>query len=325
MKILFTLGSAPVTLYGAMTAASLLLFWIISMLYFRKETNACKAAPCWMLCTALCGWLVARVVFVAADFGYYFDELDGYWTPALYFWDGGYSMIGMILGVLLGAVLCSRLTGVKRSALLNGAGLGLMGGITLMRLGEFLCDTETSGDIGEGKYLEGGWVDDLLGRLGLLMEADGDKVYPACLAEFAVVFIIFVALLIWIHRAKQITGADVLTVSLLLYGTAQLVLEQIRDDGHLVFHFVHIQQVLALGLVLAALIVWTVRAAKSGMKKGLLIAFWTACVVCFGLAILACFGVDRWENKLAAWSLLIIPTVVVACGGLWLRSRAEVK
>ena len=323
MKILFSIGEAPVTLFSVMTCLALLALWAVSLVYLRKEKGLAGAAPLLLLLTGVGALLFSRLVFVLANAAYYIDELNGYWLPALYFWDGGYSMIGYILGVAFGAELTSRLTHVRHAALMNAVGLGLPASVTVLRLGEFIADTAESGDIGEGKYLEGGWVDDLLGRLGLLMQADGDKVYPACLAEMAVTLIIFIALLIWVLRTGSREDMDVLLTFLLLYGAEQIILEQLRDDGHLVFHFVHIQQVLALGLVLLAMGTWTTYGARKHLNPNKLMILWGVVLILIGLAVWACFGVDRWANKLLAWTLLIVPTLLIAAGGLKLRSVVQ--
>ena len=325
MKILFEIAGAPVTLYGVLTAAAILAFWLLGLLYLRRRQVSGGKAVCWMVCTALLGWLVSRLVFVACNAAYYIDELDGSWAPALCFWDGGYSMIGAMLGAALGAALAVALTGERSAHMLNAVGLGLPLGIAVLRLAEFFCDTAESGDIGEGRYLEDiDWLDSLLERMGLLMQADGDFVYPACLAEAAAVLLLCIGLIIWLARCRwSVPGADALTVCLVLYGAIQMVLEQIRDDGHLVFHFVHLEQVLALVLLLAGLIIWTKRFLQAETKRPTLAVVWIVSLVCIGLAVWACFGVDRWDNKLLAWLLLIVPTGVLACAALYLRSAAN--
>ena len=325
MKTLMTIFGQPLTLYGALTALALLVFWCVAALYLKKRKVTGGKTLAFAVCTAVTGWLLARVVFVACNAAYYIDELDGLWTPALYFRDGGYAMTGLILGLAAGAAVAALLSGVKPALMLNAAGLAAPAGITVLRLAEFFCDTPASGDVGEGKYLEGiEWLDGLLTRLGLTMQADGDAVYPACLAGAAAALVIFIALLVWqLASRKEPAGADVLTVFLLLYGAGQLVLEQLRDDGHLVFHFVHLQQIVALVFMLAALLVWTLRFRRAGVKKRTLPVVWIVSLVCIGLAVWACFGIDRWENKLLAWLLLIVPTAIVTGAALFLRRAAN--
>lgn len=325
MKILFEIAGRPITLYGVMTAAALLVFWLIGWCWLKNRKVTAGAAVGWMVSTAVFGWLISRVVFVLCNAAYYIDELDGCWTPALYFWDGGYSMIGLLAGMVLGAWLTAVVSGASRNHLLNGVGIAAPLPIALLRLTEFLCDTEHSGDIGEGKFLEGSdWFESFLERTGLLMQADGDYVYPACLALFAAMLAIFVAMVVWYAaRRGDIPNADGLTVMLLLYGSVMMVLEQLRDDGHLVFHFVHLEQVLALVMGVLCLAVWTKRFASARIKRPTLLVIWAIVLVCIGVAIAACFGIDRWENKVLAWLLLIVPVIVLAGSSLYLRLSAN--
>lgn len=313
----------PLTRYGLCAAVSVLVFWLVSWLWLRSKRVSYPRFCAYALCTLVLGWFMSRLVFALCSIPTYLNEYDGYFAPALYFWDGGYAITGMILGVVLGATLSARITGVPAGTFLNAAGLGLPAGIAMLRLGEFLADTEWSGDIGEGDYLAGGLLDDLLSRLNLLMQADGDHCYPVCLLECAFALLILIGLAVWLasRRWEEIPG-DVLMVSLLLWGITQVIAEPLRDDGHLTFHFVPFQQVIALVMVVAVLSILLNRHRRLS-KSRLPLVITIIASACIIVGVIACFMIDRYENKIVAWSLLIGPMIILGICALVTRRSAN--
>lgn len=314
----------PLTGYGLGVSVSVLVFWAVSWLFLRTRRTDWSRFCTYALCCAVCGWLASRAVFALCSIPTYLNEYDGYFAPALMFWDGGYAITGMVLGVILGAGLAAKLTGLKAGLTLNAAGLGLPAGIAVLRLTEFLTDTAQSGDIGEGDYIAEGWLSDLLGRAGLLMQADGDFCYPVCLLECLFALALFIGLALWLAtRRWQSVPGDVLLVMLVFFTLTQIIAEPLRDDGHLTFHFVPFQQVIALVMYVAVLSIWLKRHRAAGSDKRLALIVGGIASVCIIVGVIASFMIDRYENKLVAWSLLIGPMVILGASALYMRAAAN--
>lgn len=317
------IGALPVTRYGLLAASALMVFWLLSAVILRKARASYAQFAVYALCTAVFGWLVSRVVFALFSIPTYINEYDGYFAAALYFLDGGYSMTGMMLGALLGAVVAAALTKLERGTALNAAGLGLPGAVAVLRLAEFLCDTAESGDIGEGDYIAEGWVGDLLSRMGLMMQADGDLCYPICLLEAAAALLILVGMGVWLLRRRELIPGDAAMVAVLLLCLCQVLMEPLRDDGHLTFHFVPFQQVLALVMATEVLMLWVRKHRRASSNKRLSTVVTILALVCIAVGVLACFMIDRYENKIVAWALLIVPMLVMGGAALYTRAAAN--
>lgn len=324
MQTIASILGLPLTGYGAGVACALLLFWCAAGLWLRGRKVSYAKFCCFALCTALFGWLVSRVVFALCSIPTYINEYENYFAPAFMFWDGGYAMTGMLAGVALGAAVSGKLTGTRAGTMLNAAGFGLPLGVAVLRLTEFLVDTAESGDIGEGDYIAEGALSELLARFGLLMKADGDFCYPISLLGCAVAVIVFVVILVWLARRRwEAIPGDVMLVALLLICAVQVLLEPMRDDGHLTFHFVPFQQVLALVIVIAALGVWLHRYQSACRNKRLPLVVRIIAVVCIIVGVIASFMIDRYENKVIAWGLLILPMVVLTVTALYTRAATN--
>lgn len=314
----------PVTAYGLYVMGALLVCYVLSFLYLNRKGVAFVHQAGYGLCMAFFAWLMARVVYALCSIPTYLNEYDGYFLPALYFWDGGYAMTGAVLGMTLGAWVASKMLPIARHHALNAAGLAIPAGVMVLRLAEFMTDTPFSGDIGEGDFVVEGPLTDFLARTGLLMQADGDFCYPACLLAMLFAQLVLVGLLIWSYRRKENGTADVLLVSLALFALTQLVAEPLRDDGHLTFHFVPFQQVIALLIFVGVLIIWIRRACLAGQKKAAWLTGGIA-LICIVVAIIASFMIDRYENKVVAWSLLIGPVVLMGMSSLLLRWKTTTE
>ena len=141
----------------------------------------------------------------------------------------------------------------------------------------------------------------------------------------AVAAIIFLVLAVWTLRKRgAIRSGDTALVSMTLLGACQIVLESMRNDGHMVVHFIRIQMVLSLVALLVGLIVFSRRLYKrGGMKKSQQLVLWLVTIVCIGLAIFMEFRVDRGSNKLLYYAVMAACVAAITTMALKCRSKAE--
>lgn len=313
MEARISLFGMPLTGYGLMAALSLLITLLAAALYARRYgARPGSGIRLAVLAIPLC-LIVSRLVFVLANCTYYLVTL-GNPALALYFWDGGYAAMGALMGLVLAAFLAEKWTRSPRGVLLDAALCAAPLGLCLLRLAE---DTSR---LGLGRTISYEW----LYFLGV-DDGYGDLVHPVCRYEAAAALLIFIILAVWLLcRRHPAPRGDVALTSLTLICASQVILESLRNDGHMVVHFVRIQQVLALLGLVAVFAICLARLARlSGMKKSLQLALWLVTVVCIGLGIFLEFRVDRGSLKIVYYAGMIACMGLITAMALIGRHKAE--
>ncbi len=284
------------TPYGIHVALSLLAGLVASGIYLKHARRfSLEVLLCYSICTVPCVWFVSRFVFVLANCTYYITTLS---NPllALRFWDGGYSMAGAFMGACAGALIAGIMMRISSLVLLDGTAIGFPVAVIFARL------SETGTGLGEGRPVTG-FIPPLA------PEGYDSYLHPVFLYEAVCAFLIVLILigLICSHHMLVHEG-DLLLLEMVLYGITQVLLESLKDDGHMVVHFVRIQQVLAICLVVFSMVIFARRIHVH--KRSVWVCF-TITGTAIALAVLAEFGVDRWGNRPLAYGLLIFSLLCV--------------
>lgn len=306
----FTLLGQPVTGFGlGMAGAMLLMLAVMGGWCHARKLGygvfirfAALAVPLTLLCS--------RALFVLADCTYYLTTLSNP-ALALRFWDGGYSLVGAVLGFMLAAWLSEKATRLPGKPLLDGAALALPLGILVERL----CEPGT--DMGMGKAI----ATPAFMFLGVEDPLTGEWVHPVFYYEAAVAGILFVVLLICALRRKKTTGS-LLGIFTVLFAAAQIFFECMRNDNHMVVHFVPVQQVAELLMLLTVLGCWTKRLAKKSTKKSQIMLIWLVVIACVALTVFMEFRIDRGSMKLLYYSVIALCMTAVCVLALRCRRKA---
>ena len=309
-ETVFTLLGQSVTGFGlGMAGAMLLMLAVMGGWCHARKLGygvfirfAALAVPLTLLCS--------RALFVLADCTYYLTTLSNP-ALALRFWDGGYSLVGAVLGFMLAAWLREKATRLPGKPLLDGAALALPLGIFVERL----CEPGT--DMGMGKAI----ATPAFMFLGVEDPLTGEWVHPVFYYEAAVAGILFVVLLICALRRKKTTGS-LLGIFTVLFAATQIFFECMRNDNHMVVHFVPVQQVAELLMLLTVLGCWTKRLAKKGTKKSQIMLIWLTVIVCVALTVFMEFRIDRGSMKLLYYSVIALCMAVVSVLALRCRRKA---
>lgn len=309
-ETVFTLLGQSVTGFGlGMAGAMLLMLAVMGGWCHARKLGygvfvrfAALAVPLTLLCS--------RALFVLADCTYYLTTLSNP-ALALRFWDGGYSLVGAVLGFMLAAWLSEKATRLPGKPLLDGAALALPLGIFVERL----CEPGT--DMGMGKAI----ATPAFMFLGVEDPLTGEWVHPVFYYEAAVAGILFVVLLICALRRKKTTGS-LLGIFTVLFAATQIFFECMRNDNHMVVHFVPVQQVAELLMLLTVLGCWTKRLAKKGTKKSQIMLIWLTVIVGVALTVFMEFRIDRGSMKLLYYSVIALCMAVVSVLALRCRRKA---
>jgi len=314
METMLTMGDFFLTTFGlGMAAAMVVLALGMGLWNRRKPIGGYGALVRFMVLALPLGWLFSRMVYVLANITYYTTTLSNP-VLALHFWDGGYSVTGGVMGVMLAAFLTEKWVKQPCGAIMDAAAFALPLALMVERV------METGTGLGLGRPIAYEWL--------LFMGVEdgmGDVVYPVLMYEAIAAFVVFMGVCLWQRRRSfGVRHGDTAWVSLTLLCACQVLMESLRNDGHMVVHFVRIQQVVSLAVVVIAIAVFARRLVKlNGMKKSQQLALWLVVVACVGMGIFMEFRVDRGSLKLLYYAVMALCMTVLALMALKMRARAE--
>ena len=231
--------------------------------------------------------LFSRLLFCAANFAYYTETISQPWRM-LAFWDGGYSLLGALCGLLTAAWITARARGVR---------FGVMADVTAVPLGVLLfgvrlAESLTGGALGVGRQVEVGgtllqtlpwlFLPDRLGTLTLYRLA----VYRYEAAAALVVLSLSLGLFYGRHPRWKPRPGDVAMIVFAMFSASQVLLESLRDDGHMILGFIRVQQVGYVLIPLVALAVFCARYAHIGEARIAVVTAWVLLPVAGLIALL---------------------------------------
>nr|MBR4280549.1 prolipoprotein diacylglyceryl transferase [Clostridia bacterium] len=225
----------------------------------------------------------------------------------LYAWDGGASMSGAFAGVVLAAFLVERHCKVSHGILMDKLALGMPLALIVCRLAEIPTG------MGMGRQVDTPWLQ----WLGSFT----DECHPVFIYEALWAFLLGIALMLYLRRARR--PGDVLLTFMVLYGSAQMFFESLRDDYHMVIYYVRINQIAGLIMVLIPLILWLVRLSKRGAKHNDLIFPCVIMVVAAALCIYQEFQVDSNPNLLKEYAIMAAGVAVIGAQTILIRNKAN--
>ncbi len=293
---LFLFGSVPLTGFGCMMGLALLAVLLCAAPVARLRRMHYGAFIRLVVVCIPMGWLVSRLVYVLANCTYYLTTLSNP-VLALRFWDGGYSVSGAMLGLWLGAVVAAKWAHTDTADMLDAISYGMPLGLVIERL------SESGTGMGLGRAISYDW----LTFLGI-DDGMGDLVHPVYHYEAVVAAVLFAVLTVMLLRRRdRLPKGDLTLVFMSLYGATQALLESLRNDGHMVVHFVRIQQCLFLIFALVAFGIYLHRCVGKGcMKKSQQLLCWLMVIVCVGVCAVMEFRVDRGTLKWLYYTVMLL-------------------
>ncbi len=291
MDTTFTLFGLTAHAYGAFAAVgALLTLLLMGLLGYQSRMPAGTARVFGLLAIPL-GIAGARLAYCALNIGLFTETYENPWLM-LRFFDGGLSMTGLLLGLLLAAYLTSRVMKVScgKVADVMCVPLGLL--IALLR------EAERFTDLGAGKVAEGGALVKAAPWLFLSRRAGVNVEYRLAVYHYEaaagiLLFAVMLALFASASRRKNARSGDLALLFFALYGASQTLLESMRDDGHMLMTFLRAAQAASALMPLAVAGVFTRRYLHIQKKANARIVLtWAALLLCVaGVAILE-FSLD---------------------------------
>lgn len=259
--------------YGlALTGSVLLYLCVAGVLGWHKRLPSGTVRLYGLLAVPL-GLLVARATFCLINLEYFTESIS---QPLrmLAFWDGGYSLLGALCGMIAAAWITSRIQQIRFGTLMDvaAAPLGLM--LFGFRLAEGI-----TGQLGVGRQVEVGVLQAALPWLYLTDPMGTLTLYRLAVYRYEALTalgILCVSLVLFAGRQprRKARPGDVAMIVFSLYGASQVLLESLRDDGHMLLGFIRMQQLGGALIPLLALAVFGSRYAYIRQARKATVAAW---------------------------------------------------
>ena len=277
--------------YGLVIGVSYLVYLCATGLVGYRERLPAGTVRLFGLFGLPLGLVLARAAYCAVDFSYFTDTVSQPWKM-LAFWDGGFSLIGALCGLVLAALLASRLSGARFGRVLDVVAIPL--GLLLIgvRLAEGL--TGAPGDLvrlGFGRQVNVGALAQTFPVL-FLTDQQGTLTLTR-LAVFryealAGLLLLVAALALYRNRRPRQKNrpGDLAMIVFSLFGAGQVLLESLRDDGHMIWGFIRAQQLACVLMPLLALVIFGARYAHIRQARKTAVAAWLLLPVAALVALL---------------------------------------
>ena len=243
--------------YGLCVGVSVLCYLCLAgVLGYRKHLPSGTVRLYGLLGIVL-GLLFSRAAYCAVNASYFLQTIEQP-IKMLFFWDGGYSLTGALCGLLLAAFLTARICKVRFGTMLDvtAVPMGLL--IACVRAAEGFTT------LGVGRYVDASALTD--GAPWLFVQSKLGNTIISNLAVYryeAVAALLILAVMLvlfpWRKPLKKHRPGDLALIFFALYGAVQVVLESMRNDGHMMLGFVRAEQLGAVMMPVLALLIFTLR------------------------------------------------------------------
>ena len=270
------------------------------------------------------GLLFARVTFCLISLAYYLETI-GQPIAMLYFWDGGFSMMGALLGVSLAALIVARVKKMQYGRLMDVLAVAAGAFLVVARL------SETFTTLGRGKTINVAWMRD--NAFFGIRETWSEDVFHAVFRYEAAIaaLILLVMICLFFGRKTNATAksGDLALVFGGLFGSAQVILESLRDDGHLLWGFVRASQVISILLPVAAIAIFSIRLIQREGMGIKVIASWLVAAGAIAIGIIKEFDIDTSNNLLREYLIMSLSMATLAAVMLmqwkWAKNQKQLK
>ena len=293
--------------FGLYTALGLALALILLAMQLKKAGWKPGTAALTGVLSIVLGLAVSRLMYGCMDV--ILGRIMPLWAM-LRLTDGGYSMMGALLGACMGAILAARWTRQNAARLLDFLAPSFLLFVACQRLGEGYIE-----DYGISRALQY----DLFKGSFLAVEVSSDW----CLATYLIEsFLALVLCLVLIRDVKNSRrSGNAFLLFMLLFGGTQVLMESLCHDGHMTINsFVRVEQIIAMMLLCFAVIVLAKRQWKKHRTLALVSLLLIPVVTAAGVGIE--FMIDRTNISRYLLYLAFIALIAVPAG-LGIRLRRE--
>ncbi len=293
---------AKVYAYGLAVALGCLGCMALLISLGRLKKLKPGTVPLTGVLSLVCGFVISRLLFCLLDgaLGSPLPLLAASWRLSA----GGYSMMGALIGACLGAWAAATIQKEEPARVLDCMAPSLMLLVLGARLGERYIE-----DFGISRVLVG----DFFPHTFLAVQGAYDSYLATYLLEAATAVVLCLVLVLDIKKQRR--AGNTFLLALLLFGATQVIWESLRFDQHMRISFVSLQQIMAMMLVAAALIVLARRRWQT--RHALAVTALVMIPAAVGLGVALEFAIDRTTVSryllYAIFVLVMAAPVAVGC------------
>ncbi len=262
--------------YGvcAFAAAMILLLGLYANRKLPKGT-----APLFGVLGIVMGVMGARLLYCLSNLSTFTETFENPWLM-LCFFDGGLSMPGMIAGLVAAAAIIARIQKISFAGMMDAVCLPLGLSIAALRFGEQFTD------LGVGKAVNEGFATANLPWLFLQSRMGKAVEFRLNVWAYEAVAALLICLItVWLYRKLRQREGDTALFFFALYGASQVLLESMRDDGHMLLIFLRVGQLAAAIMVIASTAILLKRAGRKVVR-------WLVVACCVVIVVLLEFSLD---------------------------------
>lgn len=247
--IAISFGPFQIHWYGLIIMTGIVLGFYIATkegerLGLEKETFADLLL--WALPAAI---ICARIYYVIFQWDYY-SQHPG---DIVKVWQGGIAIHGALIGSVVTAVIFARVKDISFWKLADIAAPSIILGQAIGRWGNFMNQEAHGGEVARS-FLEGLYLPDFIINQ---MYIDGHYYHPTFLYESVWNIVGFIILLLL--RRVNLKRGELFLSYVIWYSIGRFFIEGMRTDSLMLTESLRIAQVISLGLIAAAVIIWAVR------------------------------------------------------------------
>lgn len=218
--------------YGLILSLASVVCIILCFTIHREQNDKAIEASALFL---ILGFIFSRLFYVLANIPYYFQEIS---KPLAVFkvTDGGLSLFGCLFGILIAMrVINKKSLFTDNIHFLDTVGVIMWIFISIIRFAERYTD------MGLGKDIE-------ISGIFTIADEYGFNVLTIYNMEslFAIVGFIIFSIIFYNHykHERKYNHPYIFLIFLIVFSSSQIVFESLRNDGHMLIGFIHIQEIL---------------------------------------------------------------------------------
>ena len=218
--------------YGLILSLASVVCIILCFTIHREQNDKAIEASALFL---ILGFIFSRLFYVLANIPYYFQEIS---KPLAVFkvTDGGLSLFGCLFGILIAMrVINKKSLFTDNIHFLDTVGVIMWIFISIIRFAERYTD------MGLGKDIE-------ISGIFTIADEYGFNVLTIYNMEslFAIVGFIIFSIIFYNHykHERKYNHPYIFLIFLIVFSSSQIVFERLRNDGHMLIGFIHIQEIL---------------------------------------------------------------------------------
>lgn len=227
--------------YGLILSLASVICIILCFTIYKEQLDKAIEASALFL---ILGFIFSRLFYVVANIPYYFQEIS---KPLAIFnvTDGGLSLFGFLFGMLIAMRIIN-----KKSLFTDNIHFFDTVGIIMWLFISIIRFAERYTDMGLGKDVE-------ISGIFTIADDYGFNVLTIYNMEslFAIVGFIIFSIIFYNHykHKRKYNHPYLFLLFLIVFSSSQIVFESLRNDGHMLIGFIHVQEILYATLLVVSL------------------------------------------------------------------------